>query len=503
MIFDTATLPLPLKLKADLAVVGSGPGGAMVAMLAAEAGLRVVLLEAGEFLAPSDMNQREEDMLPRLFWEGGGRSTSDRAIKVHQGKGVGGSSLHNLNLCKRIPDPLLAEWRRDHALESMTPAIWSALYDEVEQLLEVSTVERRRWNRHNRLLEAGCQKLGWQGGGLRHNRSGCVGSGFCELGCAFDAKNNACKVLVPRAVKAGAEIFTRCQAVRITHSAGRVTGLSAVALHPLTREPLGAVEIQADQVCLSASATGTAAILLRSRVPDRTESTGNSLRIHPAVVAAGEFENKVLAWQGIPQTYECTEFLDFNGHEKRIWILPAFAHPMGTATMMPGHGALHRQLMTRYDRMAVLTAMCHDTSAGQVRPDGELGLSIDYKLNSADQQQLALGLWASARLLFAAGAKRVIIPGNPVQLLERGASLAHLKQQAITPGAIDLTAVHPMGSVPMSDDPKRAALDSNGKHRELDGLWVADGSVFPTSIGVPPQVSIYAIGMHVGRKIVS
>ncbi len=388
MIFDTPALPLPLTVDVDLAVVGSGPGGATVATLAAEAGLRVVVLEAGEFLAPTDMTQREEAMLPRLFWDGGGRTTRDRAIKIHQGKGVGGSSLHNLNLCKRIPAQVLAEWRSRNGLSSMTDEVWGALYDEVEQLLSISAVERRRWNSHNLLLEAGCKALGWRGGGLRHNRSGCVGSGFCELGCAFDAKNNASKVLLPRAVKAGAELLTRCQAVRVVHRAGRVSGIEAVALDPVTREPVGRVEVRAKKVCLAASATGTPAILQRSGVPDRTGATGNSLRIHPAVAVAGEFDQRVLAWQGIPQTYECTEFLDFDGNQRRIWIVPAFAHPMGTAVMMPGHGRLHRQMMTRYDRMAVLSAMCHDTTVGRVRPAGELGLSIDYRLNPEDQAQL-------------------------------------------------------------------------------------------------------------------
>jgi choline dehydrogenase-like flavoprotein len=99
MIFDAARLPLPLRLKADLCIVGSGAGGAAAAMIAAEAGLRVVVLEAGAYLTPADMVQREEEMLPLLYWDSGGRTTKDRAVKIHQGRGVGGSSLHNLNLC--------------------------------------------------------------------------------------------------------------------------------------------------------------------------------------------------------------------------------------------------------------------------------------------------------------------------------------------------------------------------------------------------------------------
>ncbi|HLM73480.1 MAG TPA: GMC family oxidoreductase N-terminal domain-containing protein, partial [Polyangiaceae bacterium] len=189
MIFDASTLPLPLRLKADLCVIGSGPGGAMAAMVAAEKGLSVVLLEAGELLTPADMVQREEVMFPLLYWEGGGRTTKDRGIHVHQGRGLGGSSLHNLNLCKRIPPQVLARWREARGLSHLPPETWDALYREVEALLAISEVPRSMWNRHNLALEAGCRELGWAGAGLAHNRTGCIGSGFCEVGCSYDAKN--------------------------------------------------------------------------------------------------------------------------------------------------------------------------------------------------------------------------------------------------------------------------------------------------------------------------
>jgi choline dehydrogenase-like flavoprotein len=502
MIFDASTLPAPCTLTADLCVIGSGAGGAMAAMIAAEAGLSVVVLEAGEFLTPADMVQREEVMLPRLYWDAGGRTTADRAVKIHQGHGVGGSTLHNLNLCKRIPPSIRERWARERKLDHLSPAVWDALYMEVEALLSVSTVPPERWNRHNRLLEEGCKALGWKGGGLSHNRSGCLGSGFCEVGCAYDAKNNAAKVLIPRAVAAGAQILSRCQAIRLLHGGGEVKGVLAVALDPLTRRPLGEITIKAPRVCLAGSATGTPALLLRSGVPDPGGETGNHLHIHPAVVAAGDFEEPVRAWQGIPQTYECTEHLDFERDDgPRAWIVPAFAHPAGTAAIMPGHGDAHRGLMRRYDHLAVLTAMIHDRTPGKVRPDGDLGLSIDYWPDAADRKQLALGLWACAKLLFAAGAKRVLLPSQPAQVLLPGDPLDALLKMDILPGAMDLTAVHPMGSVPMGDDPRVAAVSSEGRHHHLKGLWIADGSLFPSSIGVPPQLSIYAMGMHVGRAI--
>jgi len=156
--------------------------------------------------------------------------------------------------------------------------------------------------------------------------------------------------------------------------------------------------------------------------------------------------------------------------------------------------------MGQYANLAVLTGMIHDVTAGRVRPRGDLGVRIDYWPNEEDRRELVSGMVACARLLRAAGATQVCIPTDPVTLV--AGEVDELANLQLRPGLLDITAVHPMGSVPMGDDPGAAAVDSRGKHHHLDGLWIADGSLFPTSIGIPPQLSIYAMGLHVGRAVV-
>ncbi len=514
MIYDASTFPGETTLHADLCVVGSGAGGSMAAMVAAEAGLKVVLLEAGELVLPETMNQREEQMLPRLLWESGGLTTDDRAVRIHQGRAVGGSTVHNLNLCKRAPEPVLAEWARTRGLAELGTERWRDLYGRVEALLEVSDLSPEDWNRHNQLLATGCDALGWRWGSGRHNRTGCNASGFCEVGCAFDAKNNSPKMLLPRFLAAGGEIVTRCQASRIEAARGRVTGVEAVALGGSDGRPGQRVSVSTDRVCVAASATGTAALLLRSRLGLPDDSVGATLRIHPALLVAGDFEDPVNAWRGIPQAVECTEFLDFEAAHRpdspgtaplgtRNWILNAFAHPMGTATFLTGYGQDHQALMSRYAHMVVLTNVVHDFTSGRVRPRGDLGLSITYRPDAADRTELVFGLARSAELLFAAGATRVTVPTDPMTVLDSAAEAAALADWDLRPGKMEVTAVHPMGTVPMGDDPRTAAVDGWGRCHHVDGLWVADGSLFPTSIGGPPQLSIYALGLHVGEGLTS
>jgi choline dehydrogenase-like flavoprotein len=159
--------------------------------------------------------------------------------------------------------------------------------------------------------------------------------------------------------------------------------------------------------------------------------------------------------------------------------------------------------MERYAHLGVLTAMLHDRTTGRVEPDGDLGLAIDYWPSGHDRAELMLGLRACAQLLFAAGARRVLIPTHPAIQLDSVGALGRLDNLQLEKGLMDVMAVHPMSTVPMGDNPRVAAVRSNGRHHSLKGLWMADGSLFPTSIGGPPQLSVYALGLHVGQALVA
>ena len=176
---------------------------------------------------------------------------------------------------------------------------------------------------------------------------------------------------------------------------------------------------------------------------------------------------------------------------------------MGTATSIPEHGNAHLEIMKRYSNLAVFSAMLHDESKGEITPIGDLDFSIQYELNKNDEKELKEGLIACAKLMFASGAKRIIIPANPIIEIKNEDEILKQLDFNFKKLNIDITAVHPMSSVPMGDDSSKFAVGSNGKYLHLDGLWIADGSLFPTSIGVPPQISIYSMGLHVGEQIIS
>jgi choline dehydrogenase-like flavoprotein len=492
-----------LTLDVDAVVVGTGAGGSIALRELARAGLDAVALEEGAWSTSADFDQREDRMIPRIFQEMGGRATEDMAIRVLQGRGIGGSTVHNTNLCKRTPEPILAIWERDYGVEGANAAQMLPAFETIERDLSVSLIPDDWRNANNDVLRSGCEALGWRGAPLAHNRIGCQRSGFCELGCAYDAKQNALKIVLPQAVAAGARVYADVKAMRVMHDGARATGVQAIALDAFG-VPTARVVVRARVVVLAASAVGSAALARASDVPDPHGQIGRHLRLHPGAVVAGRFDRVIEGWRGIPQSYECTEHLTYEpGSDRRVWIVPAFAHPIGAAASLPGFGASHMASMRGYPQLAVLTAMVHDETDGEVLVGDDGRPVLRYAMSAADRTQLARGLAACARLLLAAGASEVTIPAIPPRRVRSVAELEALDLSFVRPHAVPLTAVHPMGTMRMGRDPKTSVVDSTGEHHALRGLFVADGSLFPTSLGAPPQISIYAFALHLAPHAIA
>lgn len=491
-------------LEADVVVVGTGAGGSVILRECSRAGLSVLGLEEGGYHTWRDFTQREEVMFPKLFQEGGGRLTLDRSVRVLQGRGIGGSTVHNTNLCKRTPDPILDLWADKYRVSGARPKDLEASFAAIEKALSVSAIPEDAVNPNNDALRRGASALGWKHGVLMHNRIGCQRSGFCELGCAYDAKQNALKVLLPEASAAGARLLSDVRVVRIVTKDGRATGVIAEA-YGESGETLARYVVRAKVVVLAASAVGSAELVRASGLPDPHERAGRNLRMHPGAVVAGLFDHEIVGHQGIPQSVECTEHLSFEeGSPKRAWIIPAFAHPIGTAATLPGFGKDHMRAMRNYRKLAVLTAMLHDETAGEVGPRSRGGApNIRYEMIEADRAGLARGLVACARILFAAGAKEVTIPAVPPVRLTSPRELDSLDTSFVRPHGVPLSAVHPMGTLCMGDDPRTSVVSSRGEHHQVTSLFVADGSLFPTSLGGPPQISIYAFALHLAPNVIA
>ena len=486
----------------DVVIAGAGAGGSMAARELSRRGLSVLVLEEGKDHHPSDFTQREDEMIPELFQELGGRRTDDLSILVLSGRGLGGSTVHNTNLCKPTAPEILAHWQDDLGIDGVGTRHLVPYFFEVERDLGVRPILERQVNLNNAAVRRGTERLGYRGGLLRHNRDDrCIGSGFCELGCAYDAKLNARRILIPEATAAGAVFITEARVERVVHDGVRATGLEAVTLDAAGK-PHGTLSVGARATCLAGSAVGSAALGLRSALPDPHQQLGTHLHIHPASLVAGRFSDRIDGWRGVPQSYECTEWLDLRpGSDRRVWLIPSFAHPIAAAAIMPGFGPMWMQQMRSFAHIAVLAAMVHDETQGRVYLDSDDRSRIAYEPNLADREQLALGAREAARVLLAAGAEEALVPALPAIRVRSERALRAITADRFLPHDGKLNAVHPMGTLRMGRRPEEGVTDERGRHFQLDGLYVSDGSLFPTSIGGPPQISIYAFAMKVARHL--
>jgi choline dehydrogenase-like flavoprotein len=166
---------------------------------------------------------------------------------------------------------------------------------------------------------------------------------------------------------------------------------------------------------------------------------------------------------------------------------------------LPGFGASHMRAMRMYRRLAVLTAMLHDETAGRVYIDRGR-TKLRYKMIEADSAQMVLGLRACARILLAAGAREALVPGVPPLTIRTEKDIEAIDASFVR--RVSMTAVHPMGTLRLGEDPRVSVVKSTGEHHHVRGVFVADGSLFPTSLGGPPQISIYAFALHLARHVV-
>src|SRR5215207_5666664 len=212
----------------DVAIVGSGAGGAVCASILAEAGLDVLVLEAGPYMDSSSYPEEPLAALEALYRDGGLTIAEGRpAIPTPVGRAVGGTTVINSGTCFRAPDDVLAGWRDDHGIEWATELAGD--YAEAEEALWVKPVDPERMGRNGQLLREGAESLGVGHEPLNRNAGGCYQCSSCPSGCRLDAKRAAHVSYLPRAVAAGARVRAEVDARRITFDGERASGLECVA----------------------------------------------------------------------------------------------------------------------------------------------------------------------------------------------------------------------------------------------------------------------------------
>ncbi len=486
-----------LTLEPDFVVIGSGAGGSVAAAVLAQSGARVVVLEEGSRFTKRDFNMQEGWAYPAMYQEHGNRATEDLAITVLQGRTVGGGTTVNWTASFRTPKETLALWRDRHAV-AIDDADLDSHFAAVEERLAIppeGTMDDV--NRNNLMLWNGARSLGWQPRLVRRNVKGCARLGFCGMGCPLDAKQSATLTYLPDAVAAGADLYSDCRAVELKRDGRTISEVIAEVLDPSPDRPTGRrIALRPQRgVVLAGGAINTPALLIRSRIGSDSDLTGWRTFLHPTVPMIGVFEDPVEGFYGAPLSVSCHHF----AHRPEgvgYFFEVAPVHPMLAAIAFPGFGDRHRQMAQKLPyaqaTIALLIDGQHGDKGGRVSVSSDGRVKLSYPITDPLVEAARHAMPNMARLLFAAGAKEVVsLHANPV-VMRKESDIAALTPAPFGPNLHTLFSAHQMGGAPMGEDHHRAVVNSRGRHHNVDNLFVMDGSVFPTSLGVNPQISVFA-----------
>jgi choline dehydrogenase-like flavoprotein len=518
----------PLVLEADVVIVGSGAGGGVVAAELAKAGRSVLVLEAGPFVDEAAMPRNELDAYSRLYLNHGLLSTWDASITFLAGSGVGGGTLVNWMTCIDVPDDVRAEWATEHGLDGVGPG------DDAEWVADIATIERQLGVAEStvippkdRLILDGARALGWDGGVIRRNAADCGTCGSCPFGCVAGAKQSGIRVHLRAAWQAGARIVDRVRVTRLLHVNGRVTGVEARVLvtDPYTGMPIlrggdpTAAEVRrlvvrAPQVVLAAGALRSPAVLQASGLDH--PAIGRHLRVHPVSVVAARLREPVDMWRGTMQAASSLQFVHGDAMRRGYVIESAPGHLGLLALALPWASAAdHASRMGDARHIAPLIAITRDGGEGRTSLTRAGRVRIDYRLDALGVATLRHGLAAMARIALATEDVEVVLGvGTPMAVHRVGsedpaAFVARLAAMDFAPNRGAVFSAHQLGSIRMGGSPADHPADPRGHIRRdrrgtlVEGLYVTDGSTFPTGLGVNPMLPIMAIARRVSRTILA
>ena len=511
-ITEGQTLTADLEVGCDVCIIGSGPGGAMAAEVLSKAGLSVIVLEEGGWFTKERFRQREDEAYPLLYQEGGQRTTKDTAITVLQGRAVGGGTVVNWTTCFRTPDEVVDHWRSKHGAASVTSKDLVPHWEWTEQRLNITEIPLAATNRNNRLLYDGAKALGLVALPVKRNVRGCALTGSCGHGCPIDAKQSMAVTILPDAIAAGAALVSRCRVDKIVYQGARAVRVEGSFLDAFGREETGIKAIvKPRMVIASAGAINTPAVLLRSGTPDASGMLGRRTFLHPVIASVALFPDEVNGFFGAPQSIASHAFAhrqqETAGEEVGYFLEAGPVHPMLSSVAWGGFGRDHLAFMKQLPHAAAHLALTidgfhDDVVGGQVSLTPSGRAVLDYPIVERQWRALRHAQTTMAKIALATGAHTIGTGHDPTLVIKSEADIKKIDDMPWAPCKVAVFSAHQMGGCLMSDDAKRGVVRSvDLRHHDIENLYVVDGSVFPTSLGVNPQLSIYGLARLAATRI--
>lgn len=486
----------------DVVIIGSGAGGGTVAQELAPLvrdGKRVLVLEQGPRIANDECTGLELEMAPALYQDDGGFLTADGTMTLAFGRAYGGSTFVYTGTSMQPPERVIRTWN----VPGLDHADLDARARKFASQNNVHFLGDELLNENNRLFVEGARRAGYAAEQFPINVKGCTGTSLCNLGCHNGAKQGTHRVQLPAAERAGVEVVTRAEALRLEKHAAivRVSEKPDGAKGAASEWPAGDYRIRARTIVLAAGAIGTPALLLRSPLTDLPWRVGEGFTCHPAHILAGEHPREITNDTGHPKSF----FVD-RAAEEGFVLETCMYFPFTTAKNLAGFGEPHSTLMRAFPRLQMILVLACDKAVpeNRVTVDRDGRPRVHYRFTPETIDSLIRATRASARIFFAAGATRVHAPSADPPLLEsRDAARLDERIDArhFKPGKISVSAAHLMGGCGMGANRANSVTDSRGRVHGVPWLRVADASLFPDSLEINPYLTIMALADRVAEGI--
>jgi choline dehydrogenase-like flavoprotein len=484
------------EITADVAIVGSGAAGSVLAYRLAERGREVVLLEGGKHVDPRDFTEDERVQFSRLFADGGMQMSVDARFQVLQGKCVGGSTVVNNAVCYDLPDRTLQRWNDADGLDAgIDPKSLAKSFARLREWLPVynQADNSKRLQVGGTKMAEGIEALGLDanGGVVDANIKDCLGSGYCNIGCAYGKKLSALDNILPRAQREfgeGVRIFSECLADHIETKGRRATAV-VCRLSDGRR-----LRVTANTVLVSGGALASSLLLQRSGLGGKLAGKGLSFNVGAPLTA--DFEEELHSYDGLQITH------GYRPPGEDQLILESWFNPVGTqALMMPGWFRDHYENMRRYTHLSCIGVVVGSQRNGTVVATRGRGMKLTYEPTEADLGLMIKGTKLAAKIHFASGARRVM----PMTFRSRSYTsldqVDELDEIVRDNTDIGLHTSHPQGGNAISRDPGKGVVDERFGIHGIENVYVCDASVFPSSVTVNPQLTVMALADYAADGI--
>jgi choline dehydrogenase-like flavoprotein len=494
-------------LTAEACVIGSGAGGGVIAAELARAGRSVVVLEMGSYRNEADFKQLELPGFFELYLGGGLLGSEDGAISILAGSTLGGGTVVNYMNCIRTPARIRAEWAA-MGVEGIDEPDYERHIDAIWERLGVNDSATSQNRTHKKLIQA-CESLGYPHRALTRNTDTTCEDpsvcGYCATGCQKGCKQSTMKTFLQDAADAGARFVVGARADRILVREGRAVSVQATVTHE--DGSTSTLTVDAPTVVVAGGAIESPALLLRSGIGG--PAVGRHLRLHPASVVMGLYEQPIEGWVGQIQSALSDEFARCEG-DHGFLIEAAGVAPASLAMGLPWmDGRQHKEMLARAFRFAApFISVARDHGEGQVVID-EHGRALTRWsfTDDVDARMFRRAMVELAKLHRAAGAREVITTFQPAIAWREGedfdAFVSEIEAGSLAPNDLAAFTAHQMGSCRMGSNPAESVADGSGELHDTRGVWIGDSSAFPTAPGVNPMISIMSLAHRTAANILA